>query len=86
MDHGAHAVIIGGLNSQRNMTGIHCLPSWTSPHDSMGAGTSNGKTSLVQYRTLSFFAFRFLKKRKFAFFHDFKYKITSEPVRFASIL
>ncbi len=30
--------------------------------------TSNGKTSLVHYGTLSFFAFRFLKKRKFAFF------------------
>jgi hypothetical protein len=33
--------------------------------------TSNGKTSLVQYRTLSFFAFRFKKKRKFAFFSWF---------------
>ncbi len=47
---------------------------------------SNGKTSLVHYRTLSFFTFRFLKKRKFAFFRHFKYKITSKPVRFASIL
>ncbi len=46
---------------------------------------SNGKTSLVHYRTLSFFAFRFKKKRKFAFFHGFKYKITIEPVCFASI-
>ncbi len=48
--------------------------------------TSNGKTSLVHYRTLSFFAFRLKKKRKFAFFRDFKYKITIEPVRFTSIL
>jgi hypothetical protein len=48
--------------------------------------SSNGKTSLVHYRTLSFFAFRFKKKRKFAFFRGFKYKITIEPVRFASIL
>ncbi len=47
---------------------------------------SNGKTSLVHYRTLSFFAFRFLKKRKFAFFPHFKHKISIEPVRFASIL
>jgi hypothetical protein len=47
---------------------------------------SNGKTSLVHYRTLSFFAFRLKKKRKFAFFRDLKYKITSEPVRLASIL
>ena len=47
---------------------------------------SNGKTSLVHYRTLSFFVFRFKKKRKFAFFRDFKNKITIEPVRFASIL
>jgi hypothetical protein len=51
-----------------------------------GVDISNGKTSLVQYRTLSFFAFRFKKKRKFAFFHGFKYKITFQPVRFASIL
>ncbi len=28
---------------------------------------SNGKTSIVYYRTRSFFAFRFKKKRKFAF-------------------
>jgi hypothetical protein len=49
------------------------------------AGTSNGKTSLVHYRTLSFFAFR-LKKTIVRFFRDFKYKITSQPVRFASIL
>ncbi len=48
--------------------------------------TSNGKTSLVHYRTLSFFAFRFKKKRKFAFFPHFKCKISIEPVRFASIL
>ncbi len=47
--------------------------------------SSNGKTSIVYYRTLSFFAFRFKKKRKFAFFRFFKYKITVEPVRFASI-
>jgi hypothetical protein len=47
---------------------------------------SNGKTSIVRYRTLSFFAFRFLKKRMFAFFRDFKCKISIEPVRFASIL
>jgi hypothetical protein len=46
---------------------------------------SNGKTSLVQYRTLSFFAFRF-KKNESSFFYGFKYKITFEPVRFASIL
>ncbi len=30
--------------------------------------TSNGKTSLVHYRTLSFFAFRFKKKTKARFF------------------
>jgi hypothetical protein len=47
---------------------------------------SNGKTSIVRYRTLSFFAFRFFKKRMFAFFRDFKCKISIEPVRFASIL
>jgi hypothetical protein len=34
--------------------------------------TSNGKTSIVHYRTLSFFAFRFKKKRKFAFFLSFQ--------------
>jgi hypothetical protein len=45
---------------------------------------SNGKTLIVHYRTLSFFAFRFFRKRKFAFFRDFKYKIPIEPVRFAS--
>jgi hypothetical protein len=48
--------------------------------------TRNGKTSIVYYRTLSFFALRLKKKRKFAFFHFFKNKITIEPVRFASIL
>jgi hypothetical protein len=48
--------------------------------------TSNGKTSIVRYRTLSFFAFRFFKKRMFAFFRDFKCKISIEPVPFASIL
>jgi hypothetical protein len=52
----------------------------------VGIVTSNGKTSLVHYRTLSFFAFRLKKKRKFAFFRDFKNKITIEPVPFASIL
>jgi hypothetical protein len=58
-----------------------------APHPkSATAVCSNGKTSLVHYRTLSFFAFRFKKKRKFAFFPDFKYKISIEPVRFASIL
>jgi hypothetical protein len=51
-----------------------------------GLCTSNGKTSIVRYRTLSFFAFRFLKKRMFAFFRDFKCKISIQPVRFASIL
>ncbi len=44
--------------------------------------SSNGKTSIVYYRTLSFFAFRNLKKRKFAFFRVFKFKIIIEPVRF----
>ncbi len=48
--------------------------------------SSNGKTLIVYKRTLSFFAFRNLKKRKFAFFHDFKFKIIIEPVRLASIL
>ncbi len=47
---------------------------------------SNGKTSIVCYWTLSFFAFRFLKKRMFTFFRDFKCKISIEPVRFALIL
>ncbi len=46
---------------------------------------SNGKTSIVYYQTLSFFALRLKKKRKFAFFRFFKYKITIKPVRFASI-
>ncbi len=38
-------------------------------HYSIGCtiGASNGKTSIVYYRTLSFFAFRFKKKRKFPF-------------------
>jgi hypothetical protein len=48
--------------------------------------TSNGKTSIVHYRTLSFFAIRLKKKTKVCFFRDFKYKITIKPVRFASIL
>jgi hypothetical protein len=33
---------------------------------------SNGKTSLVHYRTLSFFAFLFLKKTKVQFFSSFQ--------------
>jgi hypothetical protein len=52
----------------------------------LSAGASNGKTSTVHYRTLWFFAIRFKKKTKVCFFRDFKYKITIEPVRFASIL
>jgi hypothetical protein len=48
--------------------------------------SSNGKTSKVYYRTLSFFAFRLKKKRKFAFLLLSQIKITIEPVRFASIL
>jgi hypothetical protein len=48
--------------------------------------SSNGKTSLVHYRTLSFFAFCLKKKRKFTFFRDFMNKINIEPVPFASIL
>ncbi len=35
-------------------------------------GTSNGKTSIVRFRTRSFFAFRFKKKRMFAFFSWFQ--------------
>jgi hypothetical protein len=47
---------------------------------------SNGKTSIIHYRTLSFFAIRFKKKRKFAFFRDFKYKILSFNInQFASL-
>ena len=33
-----------------------------------GLLTSNGKTSIVHYRTLSFFAFRFKKKTNVRFF------------------
>jgi hypothetical protein len=44
-----------------------------------------GKTSIVYYRTLSFFTLRLKKKRKFAFFLFLKYKITIEPVCFTSI-
>ncbi len=47
--------------------------------------TSNGKTLIVCYRTLSFFALRLKKKLKFVFFRFFKYKITIEPVRFAPL-
>ncbi len=47
---------------------------------------SNGKTSIVYYQTLSFFAFRNFKKTKVRFFCVFKFKIIIEPVRFASIL
>jgi hypothetical protein len=46
---------------------------------------SNGKTSIVYYWTLSFLAFRNLKKQKFAYFRVFKFKIIIEPVCFASI-
>ncbi len=46
---------------------------------------SNGKTSMVYYWTLSFFAFHNLKKQKFAYFRVFKFKIIIEPVLFASI-
>jgi hypothetical protein len=48
--------------------------------------SSTRKTSIVQYRTLSFFAFRLKKKTKIRFFCLFKHKITFEPVRFDSIL
>ena len=48
--------------------------------------TRNGKTLIVHYRTLSFFAFWFKKETKIRFFCLFKHKITIESVRFASIL
>jgi hypothetical protein len=46
----------------------------------------NGKTSIVDYQILSFFCFRFIKKRMLVFFCFLKTKITIEPVRFTSIL
>ncbi len=88
---------LGDYTHSSNSASAH-IPTalWSRPVTwSPGRGTpatqtsvlpSNGKTSIVRYRTLSFFAFRLKKKRMFAFFRDFKYKISIEPVRFASIL
>ena len=63
------------------MCSIPAHPSWCALYL-----LSNGKTSIVRYRTLSFFAFRLKKKECSLFFRDFKYKISIEPVRFTSIL